>query len=120
LLTDNGSLFVQIGDENLHLVRSLLDEVFGSQNFVSLITFKTTSGAGSFAGGTNVLASINNYIVWYARDLQLAKYRQLFRVKAIGGAGAGQYTWVEASNGARRRVSSDRAEDETGRIFRAD
>ena len=51
LLTESGSIFVQIGDENVHLVRSLLDEVFGSENFVSLITFKKTSGAGSFAGG---------------------------------------------------------------------
>ena len=55
LLTESGSVFVQIGDENVHLVRSLMDEVFGSENFVSLITFKTTSGAGSFAGGTTCL-----------------------------------------------------------------
>ena len=51
LLTESGSVFVQIGDENVHLVRSLMDEVFGSENFVSQIAFKTTSGAGSFAGG---------------------------------------------------------------------
>jgi len=54
LLTESGSCFVQIGDENVHLVRSLMDEVFGSENFCSLISYKTTSGAGSFAGGTNV------------------------------------------------------------------
>ena len=59
LLTESGSVFVQIGDENVHLVRSLMDEVFGSENFVSQIAFKTTSGAGSFAGGTNVLAAVS-------------------------------------------------------------
>src|SRR5438874_9206663 len=59
LLTESGSVFVQIGDENMHLVRALMDEVFGSENFAAIITFKTTTGAGSFSGGTNVLASIS-------------------------------------------------------------
>ncbi len=77
LLTDSGSIFVQIGDENVHLVRTAMDEVFGSQSFVSLITFKKTSAVGSFAGGTNVVGSTCDYIVWYARDLDSIKYRQL-------------------------------------------
>src|SRR5215210_4707790 len=55
LLADSGSIFVQIGDENVHRVRALMDEIFGAQNFASLISFKKTSGAGSIAGGTNVL-----------------------------------------------------------------
>ncbi|CNF11338.1 DNA methylase N-4/N-6 [Mycobacterium tuberculosis] len=104
LLNESGSLFVQIGDENVHLVRSLLDKVFGNENFVSLITFKTTSGAGSFAGGTNVLAAVNSYIVWYAKDLPSIKYRQLFRSKEVGGQGSGQYTWAEKSNGECIRI----------------
>ena len=103
-LTDSGSVFVQIGDENVHLVRSLLDEVFGSENFCSLITFKTTSGAGSFSGGTNVLAAVNSYILWYARDLENIKYRGLFRTKEAGGQGGGQYTWVERPDGTRVRL----------------
>src|SRR5262249_10028046 len=57
LLTDSGSCFVQIGDENVHLVRSLMDEVFGSDNFVAQIPFKKTSAVGSFSGGTSTLAS---------------------------------------------------------------
>ncbi len=105
LLTESGSCFVQIGDENVHLVRSLMDEVFGSENFVRLISYRTTSGAGSFAGGTNVLASVNDYIVWYARDLSQAKYRQIYRAKEAGGLGGGQYTWVMAANGSRRTFS---------------
>lgn len=119
LLAESGSVFVQIGDENVHLVRSLMDEVFGAQNFVSLITFKTTSGAGSFAGGTNVLAAVNNYIVWYARDLETVKYRALFRSKEFGGTGGGQYTWAESPDGTRRRLAG--SDPEPGdKIFRPD
>jgi len=103
LLTESGSCFVQIGDENVHLVRSLMDEVFGGDNFCSLIFFRTTSGAGSFAGGTNVLASTNDDVVWYARDLERVRFRQLYLAKGVGGAGGGQYTWVELPDGTRRR-----------------
>ena len=52
LLTESGSVFVQIGDENVHLVRALLDEVFGDENFVSLITYSKRQRRGSFAGAT--------------------------------------------------------------------
>jgi adenine-specific DNA-methyltransferase len=120
LLTESGSCFVQIGDENVHLVRSLMDEVFGSDNFVSQITFKTTSGAGSFAGGTNVLASINDHIVWYARSAEEVKYRQLYLAKGVGEAGGGQYTWIEQPDGDRRRGTTEelRSEGVLGRVFR--
>jgi adenine-specific DNA-methyltransferase len=117
LLTESGSVFVQIGDENVHLVRGLLDEVFGSENFVSLISFRTTSGAGSFAGGTKVLPSVNDFIVWYARDLPSVKYRQLFRAKELGGAGAGQYTWAEDEEGQRRSLGSLSQGTDSDRIF---
>jgi adenine-specific DNA-methyltransferase len=120
LLTESGSCFVQIGDENVHLVRCLMDEVFGSENFVSLISFRTTSGAGSFAGGTKVLSSVNAYLVWYARDLPNVKYRQLFRPKELGGAGAGQYTWVEDQDGTRRALTSISDGTPSDRIFRPD
>lgn len=122
LLTESGSCFVQIGDENVHLVRSLMDEVFGSENFVSQIAFKTTSGAGSFSGGTNVLASINDHVVWYSRSIDNVKYRQLFLRKAIGDAGSGQYTWVELRDGTRRRASRDelQSDDASMRVLRAD
>ena len=63
LLTESGSVFVQIGDENVHRVRSVMDEVFGTENRISEITFRTTTGrAGSF------LASAGNYILWYSKD----------------------------------------------------
>jgi adenine-specific DNA-methyltransferase len=107
LLTASGSCFVQIGDENVHLVRVLMDEVFGSENFVSQIAFKTTSGAGSFGGGTTVLASINDHVLWYSFDVGRVKYRQLFLSKAVGDAGGGQYTWIETNDGERRRGTAD-------------
>jgi adenine-specific DNA-methyltransferase len=64
LLTDSGSIFVQIGDENVHRVRELMDEVFGTENFCSLITVLKTTGAGSPAVSTDVLPSVADYIVW--------------------------------------------------------
>jgi adenine-specific DNA-methyltransferase len=107
-------VFVQIGDENIHLVRSLLDEVFGVENFVNLITFKKTSGAGSPSGGTDVLPAVSDYLVWYARDKSQVKYRPLYRPREVGGAGGGQYTWVEEPDGTRRRAT--REELATGEI----
>ena len=76
LLTDSGSIFVQIGDENVHLVRGVMDEVFGSGNFVSQITVSKT---GSLTG--ELLSSVADYIVWYARDVRRVKYRKLFDVR---------------------------------------
>jgi adenine-specific DNA-methyltransferase len=86
LLAPSGSAFIQISDENLHHVRELMDEVFGRQNFVCLITFSKTTG---FSGRT--LASIADYILWYARDQERLKYRQLFRPKRPGDEGATKY-----------------------------
>jgi len=77
LLTETGSVFVQIGDENVHLVRSLLDEVFGSENFVSLITLKKTGGLG-----TSLLKNISDYILWYGKLKDKLKYRQIFLDKS--------------------------------------
>lgn len=121
LLTESGSVFVQIGDENVHLMCSVLDEVFGSQNRGALITFKKTSGAGSFAGGTTLLAATSDYVLWYAKNIESAKYRQLYLEKEIGGAGAGAYTSVEEQAGKRRPATKAELEsgEATGRFFRA-
>ena len=114
LLTESGSCFVQIGDENVHRVRAVMDEVFGDENFVSLITFKTTTGAGSFAGGTNVLAAVNNYLVWYAKDLASIRYRQVYRERQVGGPGASGYSLIEAQDGVRRRATPSELTDLPG------
>ncbi len=100
LLTQSGSCFVQISDENVHLVRCLMDEVFGSENFVSLITFKKTSPLGSSG-----LAGICDYIIWYAKDKEHIKYRQLFENKEVGQGSL--YTSVELPNGTRRKMTAE-------------
>ena len=74
LLTESGSIFVQIGDENIHRVRALMDEVFGDDNFVSMVTLAKAASQSS-----ELLAGINDYILWYAKDTTLAKYRQLYK-----------------------------------------
>lgn len=86
LLTETGSIFIQIGDENVHLVRSILDEVFGAENFISLITYSKTTG---FSG--NFLSNVSDHILWYAKSAQNMKYRQLLKEKQAGEEGATKY-----------------------------
>jgi adenine-specific DNA-methyltransferase len=113
LLGSKGSLFVQIGDQNAHIVRALLDEIFGSENMVGFVTFKKTSGAGSPSGGTEVLASVCDYLVWYAKEKPKIKYRQLYRQKEVGGDGGGQYTWIRTGHGENRQATPDELGDST-------
>ncbi len=117
LLTQSGSVFLQIGDENVHLVRSILDETFGRDNFMSLVTFKKTAGATGDA-----LAGIVDYILWYAKDAEHVKYRTAYLTKSVGGQGGGQYTSIELADGSRRRATDeDLATPPTSsRIFRYD
>ncbi|MGR3369250.1 MAG: site-specific DNA-methyltransferase [Sagittula sp.] len=109
LLTESGSVFVQISDENLHHIRELMDEAFGADNLVSVITFKKTTGAGSPTGGTNVLAATNDYIVWYAKDLKRIKYRQLYLSR--GGEGWVNYNYVRDEHGEHRRLTKAEGQD---------
>jgi adenine-specific DNA-methyltransferase len=102
LLIETGSVFVQIGDENLHLVRCVLDEVFGSQNFAGLIAFATTTGRGS-----TLLGQICDYIIWYAKDRDHVKYRQIYSQKEGGEPGAARYDNVELPDGVRRRLTTE-------------
>ena len=117
LLADSGSIFVQIGDENLHHIRELMDEVFGNANFVSLIPFVKTAGLG--ASG---LATVCDFILWYARNKPTSKYRQLLDSKVVGERGAEQYTWVDLGNGVRRKAKpEDQIGEENGpRFYRID
>ena len=86
LLIDSGSIFVQIGDENVHRVRALMDEVFGEGNFVSSITFAKTTGFSA-----RHLSNVSDHILWYAADIALLKYRRLTRPKEPGDKGAVAY-----------------------------
>ncbi len=90
LLHESGSCFVQISDENLHHVRGLMDEVFGLENFVSIISFSTTSGFPSLT-----LSRAGDYLVWYAKDKVQIKYRQLYKEKIPGKEGATKYKPAE-------------------------
>ena len=102
LLTESGSCFVQISDENVHLVRNLMDEIFGSANFLSLITVAKTTSATS-----ETLGTVADYLVWYAKDASLVKYRQLFNLKVVGEQGATGYTNVLLADGTRRRLTAE-------------
>ena len=99
LLTDSGSIFVQISDENLHRIRSVMDEVYRPENFVALIAFQKTSSAT-----VNYLPQTCDYLIWYAKDIGQAKYRQLFAEKVIGIEGS-PYGSIEAPTGERRRLT---------------
>ena len=101
LLSPSGSIFVQIGDEHVHRVRALLDEVFGEGSFVSQITFKKTGGQSA-----NAVANVTDFILWYARDRSKLKYRALYSRKVPGEEGATNYEWVEVSNGVRRPMTA--------------
>ena len=96
LLTESGSIFVQISDENVHHVRELMDEVFGAGNFVRLITFAKTGSMVS-----NELGRTSDYLVWYARDKGHLKYRQLYSEKLPDAF----YSNVELPDGTVRKIN---------------
>jgi adenine-specific DNA-methyltransferase len=102
LLTESGSIFVQIGDENVHRVRALMDEVFGEENFVSQIQFVTTSGFPSLT-----LSRLGDFALWYCRDKGKIKYRQLYASKNAGDDGAGEYRWLMLSDGTTRAMTDE-------------
>ena len=106
LLTDSGSIFVQIGDENVHRVRCLMDEVFGNENFIGQISFRKTGAfEGSFLGQTS------DYLLWYGREKNRTKYRNLYRRKTSEEGSGVYYKWVETSDGIRRSTSANERTD---------
>jgi len=116
LLKDSGSIFVQISDENEHLVRTLLDEIFGVQNYVSTIRFKKSTATSS-----GLLPTSSDLLIWYARDRNSVKYRQLFWEKSNDLA---SYVMVEhRSSGRSRRMTRAEQQDWTSledwRVFSA-
>jgi adenine-specific DNA-methyltransferase len=101
LLTDSGSIFVQIGDENVHRVRALMDEVFGGENFITQIDYRTSIGLGSA-----YLDSVANYIVWYSTNKEITKFRGLIHKLVRGEAGATRYNHI-TENGIDRPLGSE-------------
>jgi adenine-specific DNA-methyltransferase len=96
LLCASGSLYVQIGDENVHRLRLLLDEVFGAENTISMITFVKTGGLTQ-----DFINNKCDYILWYAKDRRLTKARPIFSMKIKGEDGGTKYTGLETSDGTR-------------------
>jgi adenine-specific DNA-methyltransferase len=115
LLTESGSCFVQISDENVHHLRELMDEVFGAENFISQITFQKTGGLGS-----STLDNVADHIIWYARDKARVKYRQLYYEK-IATDGYEAYNNVELPDGTVRKLTREEKtnwDTVEGKIFR--
>ncbi len=116
LLTDSGSIFVQIGEENLHYVKVILEEVFGSNNFCRVINYTTTSFQAD-----NILGNTQNYILWYCRDKSKIKINQLFKRKELGDPEANEYKWVRLENGEIKTINDEldlKKDGFTGKAFR--
>lgn len=120
LLTDSGSIFVQIGDENVHRVRCLMDEVFGEENFVSQINFSTTGGLPS-----KHLSRIGDLVVFYAKNIDSLKFSRLKeRKKGLGEAGSA-YNYLEIAPFVRRRSTNEERKypdviDNNIKVYRVD
>jgi adenine-specific DNA-methyltransferase len=120
LLNESGSCFVQISDENVHLVRNIMDEVFGSENFVSEIVYTTQAAKDA----SNFLSGIYDIVIWYSKNKEKSKnkFRQLFLGKH-SGQGIGQYTNVRLPNGDIRKLTNEEKDNfyllpEGAKIFR--
>jgi len=103
LLNDSGSVFVQMNDENLHLVRNVMDEIFKTSNFVSIISFVKTRGFPAKA-----LSRAGDYLIWYAKDIDRMKYNQLYWEKTEDTSG---YNRIEFPNGTRRSITKEEREN---------
>ncbi len=120
LLTESGSILVQIGDENVHRVRALMDEMFGDENFVAQIATKTSGGS------TGVyLSGVVDFVLWFARDTERTKFRSLFASKELGGDGAEKYNRVRLPTLESRALSNLERTLESGisegaRVYRQD
>ena len=113
LLSESGSCFVQISDENVHLVRSVMDDVFGSENFVNQIIYQKTTGAGS-PGELKSVASVCDYIIWYSKDIEKLKYRKLYITKTFEENGsAGGYSNIELASGQRMTIKEWEKKNDT-------
>lgn len=118
LLNESGSIFVQIGDENVHRVRTLMDEIFGDENFVSLISYKTSIGLGA-----EHIDNTANYIVWFAKKKETLKSRSLYKVLIAGKEGASRYKTVRLPDLRERPIKEEELENPNvlpsgARIFR--
>ena len=118
LLSDSGSVFVQISDENVHHVREIMDEVFGAGNFVSLISYRTKSRPL----GTKFLEAMSDKLIWYCRSIEQMKYRQIYEDKNVEGNTI--WKWAELPNSTTRQLTKEEIDNHKlipskTRIFRS-
>jgi adenine-specific DNA-methyltransferase len=114
LLTDSGSIFVQIGDENVHRVRALMDEVFGAKNYCGMIAFQKSGGST----GTKI-ETINDYLIWFARNSDSVKVKSLLTSKDVALNFERDYSYVEPPNcGASRKLTAQESTPDGWRRFR--
>ncbi len=120
LLHPSGSIFVQISDENLHHVRELMDEVLGAQNFCAVIPFVTTS-----LQTADEIGSVADYLIWFAKDRERIKYRQIFLPKDPRATGGWGLNYIQERDGTRRPLTREERKGEAavpegGRLYRLD
>ena len=120
LLSDSGSIFVQIGDENAHRIRAVMDEVFGEGNFCSMVAFTKTSGLSR-----DIISRTNDFLLWFAKDKASLKVRKLYRRKKLGEEGSEEYFNVEFDIDRRRpiteaEIANSATESPDERIFAYD
>lgn len=106
LLTDSGSVFVQISDENVHRIRAVMDEIFGEDNFISQIFVQKTGGMNAA-----FVKNVGDYVIWYAKNRSQTKFRPLLSDKAGGKSGLSNYSNVLELNGKERLLSKDEKGD---------
>ncbi|HEV2471972.1 MAG TPA: site-specific DNA-methyltransferase, partial [Chthonomonadales bacterium] len=121
LLSDTGSIFVQIGDDNVHRLRAVLDDVFGPDSSIALIAFATTSAIAS-----RLLGKSSDFLLWYAKDSGRVKYRSVFKRRALADDTGIRWTRIEGTTGERRPMTSKERGSEadelraTGLVHRSD
>jgi len=111
LLTESGSIFVQIGDENVHRVRALMDEVFGDSNFASVITFQSTTSLGTIG-----LSAAGDYVIWYYKNHSFAKFRPLMRIKSEHGS-FDYYAYLRSADGRMWRGNKEEIASSEFQVF---
>lgn len=113
LLNDTGSIFIQISDENLHFIRNILDDIFGANNFMSVINFQT-----KIPLGTKYLANLNDYIVWYAKDKEKVKFQKLYKERELNES----YGYIELEDGTIQKFNSEKDKEllknKNNKVFR--
>ena len=103
LVSDSGSIFVQIGDENVHRVRVLMDEVFGEDNFVSLITIRKTTSEGA-----SLLGSTTDFIIWYGKSVGQTKFRSMYQPRSDSAENRYSQTYIDGRRYRLDNITSSR------------